>query len=251
MDKIVHQHRDYGIGNFINCTPAIKLAADHLGEKIPVLFDTKCVKEIFEKCDFIESIDKHNARGKPKLLSSSEVNQKIEDWKYTCNLVSKRLDFTPQEFPHTYVDEYESPLNTEYVVVVRGMHTNTWVGLKDPGDGIYKHIITTLNEMGKHIVFIGNKRDHKRDISKMEKWADKHTTYLDNIKTSLGLINGAATIISNDTGMYHAAGALNKKTFVMWKNTNFIKNKSPSDKCTHSMKGNWTKDFDKWIGERT
>ena len=67
----------------------------------------------------------------------------------------------------------------------------------------------------------------------------------DDIIGSLAALNDADFVISNDTGMYHAAGALDKRQFVMWKDTNKIKNSTPSKKAYIS--NDWIKDFKKWI----
>ena len=53
-------------------------------------------------------------------------------------------------------------------------------------------------------------------------------------------------IISNDTGMYHVAGAFNKPIFVMWKDSPFEKNISPGEACFFSRKGKWLEDFKRW-----
>ena len=53
-DIWVHQIELYGLGNFINLTPTMKLMADHIGKRIPVYFDLKFIEQCFIHCPFIE-----------------------------------------------------------------------------------------------------------------------------------------------------------------------------------------------------
>jgi hypothetical protein len=243
----VHQHHDFGIGNFINCTPAIKIISEYINDKVQVVFDNKHVSQMFEKCDFMKIIDKSSIHNKKQILSSSEVNQNIEDWRYQCQLIQKRLNIRITNIPHTYVDSYNSNINNKYAVIIRGMINENWKERKDPGDEIYKHIINELIKREYTIVFVGSASDYNRNIKSMKVWADENEVVLDDVKQTLGIIKDASIVISNDTGMYHASGALNKETFVIWKDTPFIKNKSPSNRCFFSMKGNWQTDFDNWV----
>jgi len=42
-------------------------------------------------------------------------------------------------------------------------------------------------------------------------------------------------------------GAYQKKGFVMWKDTDPLKNATPNPNYFISHKGNWFKDFDRWM----
>ena len=70
---------------------------------------------------------------------------------------------------------------------------------------------------------------------------------LDSIKDTLAAINNSRFVISNDTGFYHAAGAMSKDSFIIWKDTSLVKNQAPHKNCFFSRKGNWEVDFNKWI----
>ena len=85
----------------------------------------------------------------------------------------------------------------------------------------------------------------------MKNWVTTPIIILNDIRKSLGALYHSDLIISNDTGMYHAAGALNKKIFVLWKDTNFNKNKSPGKKCIFSQNKAWWEDYRKMIDENT
>ena len=51
--------------------------------------------------------------------------------------------------------------------------------------------------------------------------------YTNDIRQSLALIRDAKLIISNDTGLAHAAGAMNKEIIIFWKDTMLPKNGNP------------------------
>ena len=248
----VKQQNGYGIGNFINCTPTIAFLADYYASKIAVYFESNVIEKMYENCTFIRIIKSAEAEKMECLFSSSLINGLIPDWKYIYKRITKKLGLynRSQLIPHTYVDAHK-PLkeyrDDKYVVVVRGMvePSNYWVKMKDPGDEIYKYIINKLKDNYK-VVFIGNDSDNAYSIKKMKSWYGGDSV-INDIKKSLALINNASLVISNDTGMYHAAGALNKKSFVLWKKTKLKKNLSPASTITISKQRNWKKDFDTWL----
>jgi ADP-heptose:LPS heptosyltransferase len=110
---------------------------------------------------------------------------------------------------------------------------------KDPGSEIYQYIQGKLK--GYKTIFVGG------DIDTTYGRYDK--IMLGDIQLAITLISKADIIISNDTGLYHAAGAMRKKGFILWKDTLFTKNNTPNDNFFRSRKGNWKEDFDTWIEE--
>lgn len=247
-DIWVHQVKGWGIGNFINCTPAIQVINAATKTPVPVYFDDKNVQSMFEGWETIEVLDKCPSY-KP-LISSDKINQSIPDWEYLFNFVTSKLNLPIFESPHTYVhapdeDWFLKPS----CVIIRGMVNDSWAERKDPGDDIYKHIIARIPD-DIIPIFIGTSADFERTHDRMISWIGIKRPYVivkDDMKQALNRIKHADFVISNDTGMYHAAAALNKKQFVMWKNTNFIKNQAPGDNNLFSQKDNWKEDFDKWI----
>jgi ADP-heptose:LPS heptosyltransferase len=247
VDFYILQRRDFAIGNFINCTPIIKTLSDHYKEKIPVKFLSKSVEDMFINCEFIEPIKGEEVSGKEVLFTSKLINQKIPDWEYAHNVITEQLGIKTDKIPHTYVDQCEVPkelIGSKYMVIVRGGVESKHLHKKDPGFEIYKYIMDKVSKNYK-IVLIGSSNDRER-INPIERYLDNKNVYLNNIRKSLGVLNGASFVVANDTGMYHAASALNKYVFVLWKKTNFKKNKSPGKNCYYSFEEHWEKDFDGW-----
>ena len=83
-------------------------------------------------------------------------------------------------------------------------------------------------------------------INKMEVWCNKPIVILNDMRKTLGALNNASFIIANDTGMYHASGALDIKTLVLWKDTFFVKSKCPGLSCTYAFEDKWSLEFNNW-----
>lgn len=231
--KYCLQDKNHNLGNFINCTPTLKAWSIHdNGKPIPIYFETDYVKECFWDCQFIEIWDK---KGDEILFPIGIWNKKIPDWEF---IYKKYSPFDNSSIPWTYVDQPKSPFGGKYYVVIRGSGNDGMKGYsesKDPGDYIYNYI---LGKIPFQSVFVGSENDYKyRHVG-----TDYHM--IGDIRAALGTINGAEFVISNDSGLYHAAGAMKKKGFIMWKDTLFEKNRSPNG-FMYSF--DWQNDFDKWI----
>ena len=251
----VRQITDFGIGNFINCTPAIKALSDHFKAPVPVFFELDHVKRMFLDCPFISIVEHERELGHRKeVFNSGLINRNVPDWKYIHQKVGEQFKLSgKKKLPHTYVDpcEFTAMPNQPYVVFARGMVNDTWAERKDPGDEIYQYMVRKVESKGYRVVFIGARSDYERSLERMGSWVVNPLFVLDDVRESLGAIRGSEMMIANDTGMYHAAGALNHPIFVLWKDTLFEKNKSPGKGCKFSHKRNWRKDFDRWLEERT
>jgi ADP-heptose:LPS heptosyltransferase len=150
-------------------------------------------------------------------------------------------------FPMPYAPQRSTDIEGEYVVIARGCIDHpqaAWKNHKEVGDEIFKYIMGNIN---LPIYIVGNTADYKRSLHRMENFGKDVKFILDDINKVVGCINHAKYFISNDTGLMHVASALQKKCFILWKDTPFVKNKPPGPQCFFSMKNNWYNDFNKWI----
>ena len=249
-DIYIHQTKHYGIGNFINCTPAIIELSRCYNRKIDVLFDLDNVAKMYEDCKYINIANRDDVSDKYLLFDSGLINLEIEDWKFIYKSVTRRLNIHTNSIPHTYVDKVDyKPCREKYCVIIRGAGPlwlkDLWLEHKDPGDNIYKSIIKTIGQTYK-IVFVGTDMDYERFINKMEVWCNKPIVILNDMRKTLGALNNASFIIANDTGMYHASCALDIKTFVLWKDTFFDKAKCPGSSYTIAFEDKWSIEFNNW-----
>lgn len=242
------QNKGFGIGNFIMTTPALQTLSEHLGSKVGVYFEEWSPKQLFLNCPFIEILDA--SPDYPEIVGSNMINYEIPDWQHIHQLMTTKLGISVDVIPHTYVDRYERPgtiPDGPYALILRGcIYADDKIAAKDPGDAIYHYAIERLVKTHQ-IVFTGNDLDYERWTRRMANWCD-HTKLRNSIPDTLGAIEHADLIVSNDTGVCHAAGALNSKVLVFWKDTRFEKNRSPGKRTTVSFKGNWRQDFDAWLG---
>jgi ADP-heptose:LPS heptosyltransferase len=115
-------------------------------------------------------------------------------------------------------------------------------------------MIDSVIEKGMIPVLLGNKSDNDNYWSKIN--IDKGCiNYIDrlSLKDSVSMLNQCDYFLSNDTGLYHVAGALKKRGLVMWYKTDFTKNKCLFDKIEHCINKNgdeaiYKKAIDNYIG---
>jgi len=235
------QTKGWGMGNFINITPAIRWLFLRNIEKIPVYFEEPYLKDLIKDWEIAKIIDKMPD-------TQSAVNSR---W-------ANRYDGTCPDYenifkmvtPHnscnvgTYCDKPEPPLiHKDYVCFIRGSIKGREQE-KDPGEDIYYHAIKKCTEAGLKCVYVGVEYDYQR-------WGidfvNSFFSVLGSMRAEMSYINGAKFIVTNDTGLYHVGGAYQKKGIVFWKDTDPIKNATPNPNYLISHKGNWIKDFDKFI----
>ena len=220
LDFYVLQDKNYGLGNFINLTPTIRSIAELKGEPVPVYFDIDHVKQCFIDCPFITILDEM-PYSRPLFTSGLiAVRNNLPDYINAYVELSKTFDLSP-EIPHTYVDEAKEvkPMDGKYTLLMCGS------GSEDP-------MYLSKNQPNKEdyapylylddCLFTGSVKDFNR-----HNWFNHLPHYLNDIRKSLALIRDAEYIISNDTGLAHAAGAMNKNITILWRFTMLPKSGNP------------------------
>lgn len=220
----VEQHAEWALGNFINITPAIRWLAEKRGERVPVFFATRYTRECFLDCPFMQLIDRPIGE---RLFGSELVcgENYRRDLEHSFELVTGERWNAGW---HTYVDPCPAarPLDLppRYIVVINGSGSlaKQYVSTKDPGARTYARAI---ERSPLPVIYVGSEGDLGRSP-----WARGLQHYTGDIRTALAVIDGAALVIANDTGLAHAAGALDKRSIVLWKST-------PRPRCENA--GRW------------
>jgi len=136
--------------------------------------------------------------------------------------------------PNTYVD----PIDTvklakkpgkKYVAVFHGSLSKptAWPGCaKDLKPIMRQRILDLVKKAGMVPVVLGNGKDRARfwfniDMKGCEDYVGKLS-----LPDSVSILRQCDGFISNDTGLYHVAGALKKRGLVLWVKTDPVKNRS-------------------------
>jgi ADP-heptose:LPS heptosyltransferase len=230
MDWIL-QHKDYGLGNFVNLTSVIfRKFLDSDCTPVNVYFESEYVKEIYSHAHYINTLD--DRPDNDPFLSSSLI----------CRENTMRdADYVLGHF-------YKAEANTyapyfDIACIMNGCANPDKRHTKNPGADIYNYIIEELHKLGYITIFVGSEEDLR-----YSPFARNCTEVIvGNPVLCAAIIEKCDMVVSNDTGFYHLAGAYEKDGFILWKDTLRPKNESPNEYFTYST--NWKEDFDDWIDD--
>lgn len=242
--KWILQDQGYALGNFINVTPIIKWLYEKTGEKVPVFFETKYVKECYLTSPYILHLTEKPTT--PPFASSAMINRANDK----PDFMHAFLLATDEKYSDKYrpfIDELDTLLGMiqcKYILIMNGSGSmnSKYVDLKNPQTHVYKFMIEMLKSTGLKIIFTGNSDDFER-MKPIEHLFDY--VFIDNIRVSLALVREAKFIITNDTGLAHAAGCFDKPQLVLWKDTKFIKNMNSGKNTVYAHKSEWYQVFER------
>ena len=238
--KWILQDQGYALGNFINVTPIIKWLYEKTGEKVPVFFETKYVKECYLNSPYILHLTEKPTT--PPFASSAMINRANDkpDFMYAFELVTDEK-YSEQYRP--FIDELVSGMG-DYILIMNGSGSmnSKYVELKNPNVEIYEKMILELKSMGHKFMFTGNSDDLER-MKPLEYLFEY--VFINDIRLSLALVRVAKFIITNDTGLAHAAGCFDKPQLVLWKDTKFTKNMNSGKNTVYAHKSEWYQVFER------
>lgn len=217
-------------------TPALRLLANRFQYPISVYFDTKPIGELYRNCEFIKvcsQAPKGRMVGSTRGLKRKPGESEVQAYCRILAGVRKELE----SLPHTYVDDPNKPVRSEDVAIMHGCLGEKFRKRKDLGRSIRQYIIDSVKVSGLNPVIIGSKTDKEKFWNKNDLFGCENLLGKLSLKDSVHRLSQCRFFISNDTGLYHVAGALRKDGLVIWKKTNFIKNQSPFKGLTHLLAG--------------
>ena len=112
-----HSVHNFGLGNTINCTPALEWLAKDYGKRIPVYFDLPFVRDAFLDCPFIKILD-----SKPSYepLFTSQLTNTTENKKPDYQYIFERVTGRKWNGERCYVDQPSEQHAVKYAVFVHG-----------------------------------------------------------------------------------------------------------------------------------
>jgi hypothetical protein len=218
------QIQNFGLGNFINITPTLKeLSKTH---KVVVWFANKTFEQCYIDCDWMTITQ--DKRPQPRIHSgTTNFRNTMADWEYCWSLVFGNRNVTE----NTYIDtpDIENPIKGKYGIFINGAgsEVESYLDMKLV-DNETQELIKELSPIP--VYGLGGPNDQNRNI---------FDGYYGDIRLALRIMADAEWIITNATGLYHAAGALNKKQLVLWKDCLYPKNINMNDKCITAHKDEW------------
>lgn len=227
------QIKDFGLGNFISITPTLKeLSKTH---EVIVWFANKHFEKCYIDCEWMTITQ--DKRPQPPINSgTTNFSNQEPDWKYCWNKVFGNREVTQD----SYIDipkEIENPIKGKYGIFINGAGSERqgYIDMKSIDVETQEHI----KELSTIPVYsIGSLDDEKRNI---------FDGYYGDIRLALRILDDAEWVITNVTGFYHAAGAMNKKQLVLWKDCLTPKNINLNDKCVYTYKEHWKEDIIKFL----
>jgi len=229
----IYQHELYGLGNFINLTPTIKLLSEHLGYPIPVYFDYAFIRDCFLRCEFMEILDERPTEREAFGSWLTNKYNTCPDYIYAYLEVTKRYPLDG-DLPHTYVDrceEIDAPKVNTLFIRGSGSEQKVYLDSKMPRDEYYERYFAA-NLAGEYTeAFTGSDKDVERAGNLFK----GITIFTSGVRHALALIREADYVVANDTGLAHAAAAMRKPMTILWKNTSLPKNCNPNKRCSYKM----------------
>lgn len=247
-----HQVKNYGLGNFIMATPALKMLSDKQGESVKVYFDTPSLAELYSECPFI-SILKKKPSSKPFHTSAKpprNKRKKESDSNAYCRII---LGTTDYQIADTYIDkvktiDLEKRPDKKYIGVFHGCLGLKPVRIqeKDIGVKTRQYMVDAVKKAGYIPVILGNQSDRKLFWKKCDLKGCLNYLGQLSLKDSISILSQCDYFMSNDTGLYHAASALKIEGLVIWRKTNLNKNRAVFKGVTHfqNLAANLNKDKD-------
>lgn len=220
----IEDHTGYGLGNFVNLTPTIKQLSKT--QEVKVYFHSDLVRSAFLDCPFITILDK--PLNQEPLIHSGMVckSNLMPDYVYVWNKVFGNTNVEE----HSYVDApNDVEIKEKYVVLINGTgnEKETYTRLKRIPIEYYLEELKKDKYKGLRVVGVGSDNDLKR-LEGIE--LDYKFT---GLRGCLSVIKGADYVVSNDCGLAHCAGAMDKNQVIFWKDTMLPKNQNQSTKTVN------------------
>lgn len=237
----IHQISGYELGNFITLTPAIKAMSLAYNKKINVFFSTPMVRSVYQNTPYINVLDKKPQH--PAFLTSKNPKRIKDESDYQANyrICHKQFRLMPALMPDAFIGmsdyQFIKDPTKVYIGLINGRRdvgdgNNKWVLAKIIPETQTKTIVQSVLSFGCIPVFLGSSTDRKYWESTLTPDSIDFLGRL-ALPDSISVLSQCDAFIANDSGLYHVGAALKKTGFIVWKATNFQKNKSPNMNLTH------------------
>lgn len=239
----VYDHPDNGLGNFINITPLIKWLFKKTGERVPVYFTHDYIKEVYKDSEMIEVLDEQ-PENDPAVSSRMKCNfNDKRDYIFNFETITNETytdDFRP------WVPALTTDRNDLKAVLIAGSGSDVrnYLEAKMPGIENYAYIAMKLRSLGYSIVTVGSYQDINRNPALFH-LSDQ--VVLGDINRAITEVATASLVVSNDTGLAHAAGCFDTPLYMLWKYTARPRCENSGLNTQYASEETWLKDFESFL----
>lgn len=235
-----HSVWNFGVGNTINSFAAIRRLSEKWGKPVPCYFDLDHVRDCFLDCDFIKILD---VKPKTEPYFTSVLTNTSHNTRPDYQFIYEKVTGEKWNGQRCYVDEpkeFEAInnfcLKGKIAVFVQGSgnESKSYLDTKTIPEYYFLKAIEAVRAKGLTPVFVGSENDLKRNS-----WANNMAHVVGDIRKALAVISQSELVCTNDTGLAHAAGAMNKRLFVFWKNTQAPRCFNSGENSTYLFRSEW------------
>ena len=205
-----------GLGNMIHTTPALQYLFKHTGKRVKVCCRKEYIMQCFQDADFLEFVPESSLNEETNVYwpNYDPTNQQNDSEYIFYHLTRKQ--FNRQEKP--YVDRPASvpKKNQNYLVLLNGGNgaNSEFIEKKKMTRQMLETVLFISKEYHVPLIFLGNNYDYDTTKKLVPDFDDYCHVILNDIRMALNYIDESSGVISNDTGLYHAACAMEKKVIV-------------------------------------
>jgi hypothetical protein len=217
-------------------TPALRLLHEQTGKRVPVYFSNSDIATLYSHCRFL-AILRSRPRSVPFATTAPPKRRPEEsDSEAYCRILAN----TTGRLPNTYVDKpvssrLKKKRDVTYVAVFHGSRNGSpCPERKDIGSVTRQHIVHSVLRRGAVPVVLGTAYDFESFWRNVDLSACLNFLGRLSLRDTVSVLAQCDHFVSNDTGLYHVAGALNKPGLVLWYETDMVKNRSTCAKIRHA-----------------
>lgn len=227
-----------GLGNMIHTTPALQYLFKRTGKRVKVCCRKEYIMQCFQDADFLEFVPKSELDDNNKVYwPNYDPTNKQNDYEYIFRHLTGQT-FSGEEKP--YIDRPKSvpKKNQNYLVLLNGGNgaNEKFIEAKKMTREMLESVFFIAQEFNVPVVFLGNNYDYDTSKKIMPDFDDYCHVVLNDIRMALNYIDESSGVIANDTGLYHAACAMEKKVIVSGRVP--IRGNQKHSRCIHTMNPN-------------
>lgn len=227
----IHQINNFGLGNFIAMTGALRQKSWLDESPVKVYFDNREIADCYQDCQFIEVLSEKPATKPAYTTAAPTRNDGESDYEAWGRILSLNKILDPYiDRPNACLIDMDAHPCMAIFCGCAGAH---WLEKKRISARVLTAIIKESIGSGLNVYLLGNESDNGNFWMPVKRNKCIDLIGQLSLRDTLSVLARCDFFISNDTGLYHAAAALKINGLVMWNKTPFAKNRAPFNGIRH------------------